>query len=60
MGWEIYRASIDGEAGPIYLKRCDVTVDRPEKELAEVERWRIQAAESQLPKSAQPDSHQFG
>jgi pyruvate, orthophosphate dikinase len=32
--------SIDGETGAIYFGRCDVTVDRPEAELAEVERWR--------------------
>ena len=32
--------SIDGETGEIYLGRCDVAVDRPESELAEVERWR--------------------
>jgi pyruvate,orthophosphate dikinase len=32
--------SIDGETGAIYLGRCDVAVDRPEAELAEVERWR--------------------
>jgi len=46
--------SMDGEAGTIYLNRCDVAVDRPEMELAEVERWRKQATESQLLKSAEP------
>ena len=32
--------SIDGEAGTIYLGRCDIVVERPDAELAEVERWR--------------------
>jgi len=32
--------SIDGEAGAIYLGRCNVVADRPEAELAEIERWR--------------------
>ena len=31
--------SIDGEAGAIYLGRGDVVTERPEAELAEVERW---------------------
>ncbi len=32
--------SIDGEAGTIHLGRCDVVADRPDAELAEIERWR--------------------
>jgi pyruvate,orthophosphate dikinase len=32
--------SIDGETGAIYLGRCNVVADRPEAELAELERWR--------------------
>jgi pyruvate,orthophosphate dikinase len=35
--------SIDGEAGTIYLGRANVVVERPEAELAEIERWRINA-----------------
>jgi len=35
--------SIDGEAGTIYLGRANVVVERPEAELAKIERWRIQA-----------------
>ena len=37
--------SIDGEAGTIYLQRCDVAVERPDAELAEIERWRTHPAE---------------
>jgi len=37
--------SIDGEAGTIYLGQCNVVVDRPETELAEIERWRIKSLE---------------
>lgn len=36
--------SIDGEAGAIYLGRCDVVVERPDAELAEIERWRSKVA----------------
>jgi len=36
--------SIDGEAGAIYLGRGDVVSERPDVELAEVERWRAVAA----------------
>jgi pyruvate, orthophosphate dikinase len=36
--------SIDGEAGAIYLGRGDVIAERPEAELAEIERWRAAAA----------------
>ena len=32
--------SIDGEAGTVYRGRCDVIVERPEAELAEIRRWR--------------------
>jgi pyruvate,orthophosphate dikinase len=32
--------SIDGEAGTVYLGRGQVISERPEAELAEVERWR--------------------
>jgi len=35
--------SLDGEAGTIYLGRGNVTVERPEAELAEIERWRSDA-----------------
>ncbi|MGZ5896833.1 MAG: PEP/pyruvate-binding domain-containing protein [Xanthobacteraceae bacterium] len=37
--------SIDGDAGAIYLGRLNVILDRPEPELAEVERWRAEAVE---------------
>lgn len=37
--------SIDGEAGTIYLGQCNVVVDWPETELAEIERWRIKSLE---------------
>jgi pyruvate,orthophosphate dikinase len=37
--------SIDGEAGTIYLGQCHVVVDRPEAELAEIERWRTKSLE---------------
>jgi pyruvate, orthophosphate dikinase len=36
--------SIDGEAGAIYLGRGEVIAERPEAELAEIERWRKAAA----------------
>ena len=32
--------SMDGEAGTIYLSRCNIAVDRPDAALAEIERWR--------------------
>jgi len=35
--------SIDGEAGAIYLERCNVAVDQAAMELAEIERWRASA-----------------
>jgi pyruvate,orthophosphate dikinase len=40
--------SIDGEAGTIYLGQCNVAVDRPEAELAEVERWRAEAGSEKV------------
>jgi len=36
--------SIDGETGAIYLGRCEVSIERPEAELAELGRWRSEAA----------------
>jgi hypothetical protein len=33
------------EAGTIYLGQCHVAVDRPEAELAEIERWRTKSLE---------------
>lgn len=36
--------SIDGETGAIYLGRFDIVTERPEAELAEVERWRVHEA----------------
>lgn len=36
--------SIDGEAGAIYLGRCEVVVERADAELAEVESWRNKVA----------------
>ena len=36
--------SIDGNAGTIYLGRGQVVLNRPEAELAEIERWRRQIA----------------
>jgi pyruvate, orthophosphate dikinase len=35
--------SIDGDSGQVYLGRCKVVAERPEDELAEVERWRQSA-----------------
>ena len=40
--------SIDAEAGTIYLQRCTVAVERPETEIAEIERWRAQSVEHSL------------
>jgi pyruvate,orthophosphate dikinase len=37
--------SIDGESGAVYLGRGRMVFDRPESELAEVERWRALARE---------------
>jgi pyruvate, orthophosphate dikinase len=37
--------SIDGEAGTIFLGQCNVVVDRPDAELAEIERWRTKSLE---------------
>ena len=37
--------SIDAEKGAIYLGRCNVAVERPEEELAEIERWRAESLE---------------
>jgi pyruvate,orthophosphate dikinase len=37
--------SIDGETGAIYLGRCNVVAERPEAELAEIERWRSKPLE---------------
>jgi pyruvate,orthophosphate dikinase len=36
--------SIDGEAGTIYRGRCDVVVERPDAEIAEIERWRAKSS----------------
>ena len=36
--------SIDGEAGAIYLGRCEIVAERPNAELAMVERWRSKVA----------------
>ena len=36
--------SIDGEAGAIFLGRCDVIVERADAELAVVEGWRLEPA----------------
>ena len=35
--------SIDGDNGEVYLGRREVVMERPEDELAEVERWRQSA-----------------
>jgi pyruvate,orthophosphate dikinase len=32
--------SIDGSAGTIYLGRATIATERPETELAEIDRWR--------------------
>jgi len=37
--------SIDGEAGAIHLGRCETVIERPDSELAEIERWRAPARE---------------
>jgi pyruvate,orthophosphate dikinase len=37
--------SIDGETGAIHLGRGQVVADRPEAELAEIERWRTKPLE---------------
>jgi hypothetical protein len=36
--------TIDGETGAIYLGRCRTRVERPDAELAEIERWRSKVA----------------
>jgi pyruvate,orthophosphate dikinase len=36
--------SLDGETGEVFLGRREITVQRPEAELAEIERWRAEAA----------------
>jgi pyruvate,orthophosphate dikinase len=36
--------SLDGQTGEVFLGRRDVTVERPEAELAEIEKWRSVAA----------------
>jgi pyruvate,orthophosphate dikinase len=36
--------SIDGETGTIYLGRANLVSERPEREIAEVESWRAEAA----------------
>jgi pyruvate, orthophosphate dikinase len=36
--------TIDGETGAIYLGRCRTRVERPDAELAEIERWRGKVA----------------
>jgi len=36
--------SVDGEAGAIYPGQRDIVIERPQAELAEVERWRADAA----------------
>jgi hypothetical protein len=38
-------SAIDGEMGTIYLGQCNVVVDQPEAELAEIERWRTKSLE---------------
>lgn len=38
--------SIDGEEGTIYRGQCNVAVERPEAELAEIKRWRMKPVES--------------
>ncbi len=37
--------SIDGEEGTIYPGQCNVAVERPEAELAEIKRWRMKSFE---------------
>lgn len=44
--------SIDGETGTIHLGRGSLVVDRPEAELAEIERWRSQSLDSSRPTPA--------
>ena len=40
--------SIDGEAGTIHLGRGKIVFDRPEDELAQIERWRVKPLEPML------------
>jgi pyruvate,orthophosphate dikinase len=35
--------SVDGDSGGIYLGQHEIIVERPDAELAEIERWRGQA-----------------
>lgn len=35
--------SIDGDGGAIYIGRCDVQVERPDAELAEIASWRTKS-----------------
>jgi pyruvate,orthophosphate dikinase len=37
--------SLDGEQGTVYLGQCEVAVERPDAELAEIERWRSRPLE---------------
>lgn len=37
--------SIDGETGAIYLGQSKVAIDRPDAELAEIERWQTKSLE---------------
>jgi pyruvate,orthophosphate dikinase len=36
--------TLDGETGAIYLGRCRTRMERPDAELAEIERWRSKVA----------------
>ena len=41
--------SVDGEQGTIYLGQCEVVVERPDAELAEIERWRSKSSDHAVP-----------
>jgi pyruvate,orthophosphate dikinase len=49
--------SIDGNAGTIYLGRGQVVLNRPEAELAEIERWRRQTAADAVLQQLVADNH---
>jgi pyruvate,orthophosphate dikinase len=49
--------SIDGNAGTIYLGRGQLVLNRPEAELAEIERWRRQTAGSPVVQQFAANNH---
>ena len=50
--------TIDGDSGHLYLGRLETVTTRPERELAEVARWRAERAAAENPMSKIPCSHE--